>query len=95
MTQKECIVSSEEEAETVAIVFCVFSLLLGLVLVLSKGLHDRPNLNQYLSEPAMILIVGIITGYMFSLKVDLEPEEEEGTAQPRVAREVEADRRRR
>ena len=59
--------SDEEEAKIKAIVFVIFCILLSVVLILSKWLHHRPKLNSYLSEPAMILIVGIIFSFLFSL----------------------------
>jgi NhaP-type Na+/H+ or K+/H+ antiporter len=53
----------EDQAKTMSIVFCIFSLLLAGVLLLAKALHSRPKLNTYLSEPAMVLLVGMVCSY--------------------------------
>jgi NhaP-type Na+/H+ or K+/H+ antiporter len=56
-----------EHSETIQIFFIVFSILLMLILFLSKGLHDSPTLNRYLSEPAMTLVVGMLFGFLVSM----------------------------
>jgi len=56
-----------EHSETIQIFFIVFSTLLMLILFLSKVLHDSTNLNRYLSEPAMTLLVGMTFGFLVSV----------------------------
>ena len=51
--------SDEDDSKTIPGVFLFFSSVLALVLLLSKALHSRPKLNALLSEPAMVLLVGI------------------------------------
>eukprot|EP00980_Cylindrotheca_fusiformis_P000687 scaffold167_cov110-Cylindrotheca_fusiformis.AAC.15 len=55
--------------------------LLALVLVLSKGLHDRPKLNAVLSEPGMVLLVGISVSLLVRLfaSADYYPQEDNNT----------------
>eukprot|EP00555_Chaetoceros_dichaeta_P001942 CAMPEP_0198278446 /NCGR_PEP_ID=MMETSP1447-20131203/66382_1 /TAXON_ID=420782 /ORGANISM="Chaetoceros dichaeta, Strain CCMP1751" /LENGTH=606 /DNA_ID=CAMNT_0043973527 /DNA_START=105 /DNA_END=1925 /DNA_ORIENTATION=- len=51
--------------------FCVFLSLLALVLVLSKFLHDSPRLGAIIPEAGMIIIVGVIAGYLIYLSTPL------------------------
>jgi NhaP-type Na+/H+ or K+/H+ antiporter len=55
-----------EQSKTVPIFFLFFAALLALVLLLSKALHNRPKLNSILSEPAMVLLVGIFFSFVVS-----------------------------
>jgi NhaP-type Na+/H+ or K+/H+ antiporter len=57
---------SNEHSNTASIVFLFFALVLALVLLLSKALHSRPKLNSILSEPAMVLLVGMFFSFLVS-----------------------------
>ena len=49
--------AADENDQTLSVFFLFFMVLLAIVLLLGRGLHNRPYLNSYLSEPAMVLIV--------------------------------------
>ena len=36
-------------------------------MVLAKWLHDRPKLSSFVPEAAMIILVGILVGFLFNL----------------------------
>jgi sodium/hydrogen exchanger 8 len=57
--------------EGISAYFVLFSALLAIVLVLSKLLHDRPILNSFLPESGMVLLVGMATGFVINLFVDV------------------------
>jgi len=59
--------SDEDGRNTLPVFFLFFLLLLALVLMLGKVLHNRPTLNSILSEPAMILIVSAIFSFLIKL----------------------------
>lgn len=56
--------SGHEDKETSSLYFILFSTLLFAVLVMSKYLHEYPKINKYLSEAALILIVGLIVSFV-------------------------------
>lgn len=64
-----------EDAEgtdhTTPVFFLFFMSLIGLVLLLSRALHHRPKINSILSEPAMVLLVGMF--FSFLIKVYVRP----------------------
>ncbi len=49
--------AADENDQTLSVFFLFFMVLLAIVLLLGRGLHNRPYLNSYLSEPAMVLLV--------------------------------------
>lgn len=66
--------SSYEESISVFLVF--FAALLAAVLVLSKYLHDRPGLEAFLPEAAMVLGVGMIAGFLIHTVIRKQQTEE-------------------
>jgi len=60
-----------ESEEGIYTYFVIFLSLLALVLILSKFLHDSPRLGAILPEAGMIIIVGIIAGYLIYLLTPL------------------------
>ena len=52
---------AETEGPT-SLYFILFAILLVIVFLLSKALHDAPHLNSYLSEASMILLLGMFAG---------------------------------
>mmetsp|Transcript_16230 Transcript_16230/g.26401 ORF Transcript_16230/g.26401 Transcript_16230/m.26401 type:complete len:651 (-) Transcript_16230:806-2758(-) len=56
-----------EEAISIFLVF--FASLLVVVLILSKRLHESPMLSSILPEAAMVILVGMIAGYIIHLVV--------------------------
>jgi sodium/hydrogen exchanger 8 len=63
--------NSMPSEEGISAYFVLFSALLAIVLVLSKILHDQPILNSFLPESGMILLVGMATGFVINLFVDV------------------------
>lgn len=65
--------STVEDAEgtdhTTPVFFLFFLSLIGLVLLLSRALHHRPKLNSILSEPAMVLLVGMLFSFLIKVFV--------------------------
>lgn len=53
--------------ETIPVYFLLFLALVALVLVMARWLHHRPKLNSVLSEPALVLLVGMF--FSFVIKV--------------------------
>lgn len=47
--------------------FLIFMGLLAMVLLIGRSLHHRPKLNSFLSEPAMVLLVGMFFSFMIKL----------------------------
>lgn len=47
--------------------FLFFMGLIALVLLLGRALHHQPKLNSFLSEPAMVLLVGMFFSFMIKL----------------------------
>jgi len=54
------------EEHKISVLFLAIVSLLATVLVFAKGLHDRPKLNSFLSEPGMVLLVGIAVSLVVS-----------------------------
>ncbi|CAJ1933402.1 unnamed protein product [Cylindrotheca closterium] len=54
------------EEHKISVLFLTIVTLLATVLVLAKALHDRPKLNSFLSEPGMVLLVGIAVSLVVS-----------------------------
>lgn len=52
----------EEELRNTSLYFVLFAAMLALVLILSKKLHESPNVNSFISEAALILTVGMVVG---------------------------------
>jgi sodium/hydrogen exchanger 8 len=63
-----------ENDQTIPVFFLFFMLLFALVLLLGRALHNRPRLNSYLSEPAMVLLVSLFVSFL--VKVFLDGDEE-------------------
>ncbi len=57
---------SSEGDDTVSLYFLFFASILALVLLLSKALHGRPRVNAILSEPAMVLLIGMFFSFLVS-----------------------------
>jgi len=57
----------EENDQTLPVFFLFFMMLLALVLLLGRALHNRPMLNSYLSEPAMVLIVSVLVSFVVKI----------------------------
>lgn len=57
---------SSDDDNTVSLYFLFFASILALVLLLSKALHGRPRLNAILSEPAMVLLIGMFFSFLVS-----------------------------
>ena len=55
--------------QTIPVFFLFFMLLLALVLLLGRALHNRPRLNSYLSEPAMVLLVSVFFSFLVKILV--------------------------
>jgi len=58
----ERIYDEDEELHTKSLYFVLFAAMLAFVLVLSKKLHERPVLNSFFSEAALVLVVGMGVG---------------------------------
>ena len=69
--------SDEDDSKTISVVFLFFSSVLALVVLLSKALHSRPKLNALLSEPAMVLLLGIFCSLVIPVSVKVEKDLEE------------------
>lgn len=63
--------SSDDSERTASLYFLVFGSVLALVLLLSRALHSRPKLNSILSEPAMVLLVGIFVSFLVNSAVGI------------------------
>jgi sodium/hydrogen exchanger 8 len=59
--------SNSNGEEHVSLYFLIFSVLLAFVLILSKILHNTPKINTFVSEAALILIVGMMAGCLIHL----------------------------
>ena len=57
----------EQTDHTVPVFFLFFMLLLALVLLLGRALHDHPKLNSFLSEPAMTLLVSVFFSFLIKI----------------------------
>jgi sodium/hydrogen exchanger 8 len=55
--------SDDDSAKRSSVYFLVMSVLLALVLILSKELQKRPRLNSVLSEAALVLFIGITVSF--------------------------------
>jgi NhaP-type Na+/H+ or K+/H+ antiporter len=60
----------EDEEMDRSLFFILFSALLALVLILSKQLHETDHLKSVLSEAALVLLVGILAGFLFHFFVN-------------------------
>jgi sodium/hydrogen exchanger 8 len=58
--------TAASEDSTASLYFLFFASVLALVLVLSRALHSRPKLNSVLSEPAMVLLIGMFFSFVVS-----------------------------
>jgi Sodium/hydrogen exchanger family len=47
-------------------VFVFFAVLLAIVLILNRFLHDLPSIHRYISEASLVLLVGIVAGFFVS-----------------------------
>ena len=63
--------------EGVSLYFVVALSLLALVLVLSKLLHDRPNISSLIPEAGMTISVGVAAGFVVFLLAPLAVEEDD------------------
>ena len=68
---------SEEHKGASSLYFILFSSLLFGVLIMSKYLHEAPLINKYLSEAALILIVGLICGFLTETILELDSSNED------------------
>ncbi|KAL3905041.1 MAG: hypothetical protein SGILL_009836 [Bacillariaceae sp.] len=59
----------ETEDHTTPVFFLFFLGLLALVLLLARSLHQHPKLNSFLSEPAMVLLVGMFFSFLIKMFV--------------------------
>lgn len=59
--------NDEQTDQTLPVFFLFFMMLLALVLLLGRALHNRPKLNSVLSEPAMILIVSVFFSFLIKI----------------------------
>lgn len=66
MTSSATDTSSGGDSNTVSLYFLFFASILATVLLLSKSLHSRPRINAILSEPAMVLLVGMFVSFLVS-----------------------------
>ena len=55
--------ASSDDGDTASLYFLFFASVLALVLMLSKALHSRPKLNSVLSEPALVLLIGMFFSF--------------------------------
>uniref|UniRef100_A0A7S4AET3 Sodium/hydrogen exchanger 8 n=1 Tax=Pseudo-nitzschia australis TaxID=44445 RepID=A0A7S4AET3_9STRA len=62
----------EHTDHTISASFLLFMVLLALVLLLGRALHNRPKLNSYLSEPAMTLIVSVFFSFLIKIIFTVE-----------------------
>ena len=65
-TPSDGIMASSEDGDTASLYFLFFSSVLAFVLILSKALHSRPKLNSVLSEPALVLLIGMLFSFFVS-----------------------------
>jgi NhaP-type Na+/H+ or K+/H+ antiporter len=82
--------SSEEWDATNSIseYLVLFSALLAVVLILSKYLHERPQLASLLPEAGLILLVGMVAGFFVDLLIDDEQIENDDTDDDSVAQSL-------
>jgi NhaP-type Na+/H+ or K+/H+ antiporter len=59
--------SGENEGGDPSLYFILFSFLLVAIILLSKKLHESPRWNAYLSEAALVLILGSVAGAVIHL----------------------------
>ena len=59
--------ATQHKDQTLPVLFLCLMLLLALVLLLGRALQNRPKLNAYLSEPALIVLVSACCS--FGIKV--------------------------
>ena len=73
--------NKENELERSAY-FILFTVLLIVVLILSKRLHENPKLNYFLSEAALVLLVGNVVGSVLHavINYDLANKEQQEVA---------------
>ena len=57
----------DDHDQTLPLFFLFFMVLLSVILLLGRALHNRPRLNSYLSEPAMVLIISVCVSFMVKL----------------------------
>ena len=69
----------DENDQTLPVFFLFFMVLVALVLLLGRALHNRPRLNAYLSEPALVLLVSAFVS--FCVKIYFQGEEDSETEQ--------------
>ena len=66
---------SYSDERTTQIFFLCFSTILVVVLFLSRSLEDSPRLRTYISEPAMVLLVGMFCSLIVRLLNEADYEE--------------------
>jgi NhaP-type Na+/H+ or K+/H+ antiporter len=57
---------------TTPVFFLFFMALVALVLLMARWLHHRPRLNSILSEPALVLLVGMFFSFLIKVSVVAE-----------------------
>jgi NhaP-type Na+/H+ or K+/H+ antiporter len=78
---------TEGTDHTTPIFFLFFMGLIAMVLLLGRALHHRPKLNSMLSEPAMVLLVGMLFSFIIKVffhssddtSVDMETTDDDGS----------------
>ena len=59
--------SWHESNRGVSCYLAIYFALFVFTMVLAKWLHDRPKLSSFVPEAAMIILVGILVGFLFNL----------------------------
>jgi hypothetical protein len=67
--------TTDDDERTTQIFFLLFSAILVIVLFLSRFLEESPRLRTYISEPAMILLVGMFCSLIVRLLNESDYEE--------------------
>lgn len=70
----------EDNDQTLPVFFLFFMVLLALVLLLGRSLHNRPRLNSFLSEPAMVLLVSAFVSFLVKMFFAGEDSSDSGQA---------------
>ncbi len=71
----------DDNDQTLPVFFLFFLVLLAVVLLFGRALHNRPRLNAFLSEPAMVLLISASISFLvkiyFQGEEDIEDEQEQ------------------
>lgn len=69
-----------DDDQTLSVFFLLIMMLLALVLLLGRALHNRPRLNSYLSEPALVLLVSVFVSFLIKMYFAAEEAAAEASA---------------